>query len=395
MTKYEIEQYGESYFKSDEFSKQKSLNEAQINVQKEFLNTFAPEKIIDMDIDNYVEGKGESSKNSFCYYLEFKLDGMGMMRGSTAMPKFAIYYSEGKYLYYRNSRFGSTKEEVFNNVRQAIINLIDAGKNDDFMAMESNPLSPMLKGKIYYVYYSDKALPIYSEEHLNVFLRALDIPFDLKKTGAFEKRRKLVEWKNGSEVFKRVTTLEYMNFLYSSYGFKRDIDYLKNEISPVDMSSIEIIKGKDVIDRVLRKRMNTIRKVDYEEVNRKKTAVGLSGEDFVFKYEKANNKKYSKMIELLSNNGDGDGYDIKSFDINGVEKHIEVKTCAQGDVDKIDFYLTRNEYETMKNDPYYCIYYVCGLNKKNKKIIIFTSENLKGVTYEPIAYKIKGQLKED
>jgi hypothetical protein len=394
MTKYEIEQYGERYFASDDYNEQKKVNAEQMAIRDAFMKRFTPEFVAQMDIDDYVEGKDATYKNSFCYILEFRLERMGMIRGSYALPKFAIIYSEdkGDYVFYPNSKFGKDKDEIFANVRQEIVNLIDAGARDDYAALESNKLSPMFKGKIYYVYYPEKALPVYSEPHVDFFIRALGIPCDIDNTGAFEKRRLIVDWKNSSDVFKDHSTLEFMCFLYSSYGFKRETDILKVGQDPNQAGTIEIIEGKDVIDRVVKQSTASHRKPNYEEINRKKTAVGAAGEDFVLEYEKKQHKKYRKQIVRVSLKDDTKGYDIISFDDNGNETHIEVKTCTQGDVNKVDFYLTSNEYEKLQSDPAYRIYYVCGLNRKDKKIIILTHANLAQVTFEPIAYKITAKV---
>lgn len=394
MTKYEIEQYGVSYFASDDYKEKKKINAEQMRIRDAFLKRFTPAFVAKMDIDDYVEGKKFTSKNSFCYILEFQLESLGMIRGSFAIPKFGIIYSDekGDYDFYPNGKFGKTKDEVFTNVRQEIVNLLDAGKRDDYPALDSNKLSPMLKAKIFYVYYPEKALPVYSETHVDFFIRALGIPCDIDKAGAFEKRRLIVEWKNNSDVFKDHSTLEFMNFLYSSYGFKRDTDILKGGEKQAQAGSVEVIQGKDVIDRVVKPSTASRRKPNYEEINRKKTAVGAAGEDFVLEYEKKNHKKYRRRIVRVSLTDDSLGYDIRSVDDNGNETHIEVKTCTQGDVNKVDFYLTSNEYEKLQSDPAYRIYYVCGLNRKNKKIIILTHANLAQVTFEPIAYKITAKV---
>lgn len=397
MTKAEIEQNGLNYLASDDFKEAQKKNAEQIKIQKKFLNRFTPSFVATMDIDDYVEGKENGYKNSFCYILEFQLDAMGMIRGSTAAPKFGIYYSEedGEYKFLNNSKFGSTPDEIFRNVRQAIVDLLNDGANGNLAAMDVSPLSPMFKAKIYYTFNSDVALPIYSEKHVDFFIRALGIPCDIDNTGAFEKRALIVNWKNASSVFKDITTLELMDFLYSSYGFKHETDILKaNEASSIKVESIDVISDKDVIDRKIKESTKSQRKPNYEEINRKKSAVGSAGEDFVLEYEKkkVKNRKLRKLIERVSVKDDSLGYDIKSFDATGNEIHIEVKTSTNGNPDKVDFFISSNEYQKLQSDPAYMIYYVCGINKAKKTIIILTKGNLADVTFEPIAYKITSKI---
>ncbi|OIP83252.1 MAG: hypothetical protein AUK44_05525 [Porphyromonadaceae bacterium CG2_30_38_12] len=88
---------------------------------------------------------------------------------------------------------------------------------------------------------------------------------------------------------------------------------------------------------------------DYIQKEIRNKHLGLLGELFILKNE----------IEFLNNNGkadlaakvqhvsveigDGLGYDILSFDLNGNEKKIEVKT-TRSDITR-PFYLTRNEID--------------------------------------------------
>lgn len=207
------------------------------------------------------------------------------------------------------------------------------------------------------------------------------------------KKEKILNWKNKSEVFKKFTNLEFMNFLYSSYGFKKETDVLKNK-GDENIIEPEIIIDKNLIDRTIRKSTASHRTPNFEEINKKKSAVGLNGEDYVLNYEKTHNKKYNRKIKRISDDPSF-GYDILSFNDEGKEKHIEVKTCISGNLDKVDFYITSNEKSHLENDDYYYIYYVCGLRSNKPKIIILTKDNLTRATFEPIAYKITGKIEEE
>ncbi len=110
-------------------------------------------------------------------------------------------------------------------------------------------------------------------------------------------------------------------------------------------------------------------------------------------YERSQNKKYKNKIIKVGDDPSY-GYDILSFDEQGNEKHIEVKTSSHGDIDKVDFYITSNEYSKLKTDPYYFIYYVCGMNNRNRKIVILTLSNLEKASFEPIAYKITAKIED-
>ena len=57
--------------------------------------------------------------------------------------------------------FGNTDTEVatneaFDKVKLALFDLIVAGNNGDFKAIQDNPLSTIFKGKVLCIYYPDK-----------------------------------------------------------------------------------------------------------------------------------------------------------------------------------------------------------------------------------------------
>lgn len=99
--------------------------------------------------------------------------------------------------------------------------------------------------------------------------------------------------------------------------------------------------------------------IDFIEKEIRNKHLGLLGELFILKNEveflKANNKVdlAEKVQHVSVTIGDGLGYDILSFDLNGNEKRIEVKT-TRSDISR-PFYLTKNEleYSTLNSDNYF------------------------------------------
>lgn len=392
MTLEEFEQMGLEYLNSDLYKNNKKWFQDQMKVRDNFVNKrFTLDKLRNMAIDEYIEGKG--SKTSFCYLIEFGMQGLGQIRGSFANSKFVLHYSRENNDYsFQSGKFGSTLDEVFNNVRKEIIKLVVDGANDNYDGLDSNKLSQMFRGKIYFVYYPDKSLPIYNNEHIDFFMKNMGLGIYSNKLSYFAKIRKMIEWKNNSKVFKKFTNLEFMTFLYSSYGFEKEVNILKDKNDLVHIN-VEYIVDKNVIDRVVKESTNSHRTPNFDEINRKKSAIGMNGELFILEQEKKTNKKFVRKIKRV-----GDypsyGYDILSYDANGVEKHIEVKTCSSGNLNKVDFYISSNEYAKLISDPFYVLYYVCGLSTKNPKVIVLNKDNLGEVTFEPIAYKIRGKVED-
>jgi hypothetical protein len=89
------------------------------------------------------------------------------------------------------------------------------------------------------------------------------------------------------------------------------------------------------------------RRVDYLAREAANTKLGAAGETFVLNYEKARllhagKDNLSDRIEHVSApEGDGAGFDIRSFEVDGGDRFIEAKTTRYG-VDT-PFYLTANE----------------------------------------------------
>ncbi|MGE5098042.1 MAG: DUF3883 domain-containing protein [Betaproteobacteria bacterium] len=87
--------------------------------------------------------------------------------------------------------------------------------------------------------------------------------------------------------------------------------------------------------------------VDYLEREARNRSLGAAGEEFVITYERARlirsgRDRLAGRIEHVSRlRGDGEGFDILSFEESGQERLIEVKTTKYGQ--ETPFFLSRNE----------------------------------------------------
>ncbi len=92
---------------------------------------------------------------------------------------------------------------------------------------------------------------------------------------------------------------------------------------------------------------------DYLDREARNRSLGAAGEIFVVEFERyrlhaAGAKRLSERVEhVAKTKGDGLGYDILSFEENGRERFIEVKTTAFGK--ETPFYISRNEVEFSKS----------------------------------------------
>ena len=88
-------------------------------------------------------------------------------------------------------------------------------------------------------------------------------------------------------------------------------------------------------------------KIDFDALNKYKKKVGDVGEQIVMQYEREYLRLHGredlarKIVHSSIELGDGLGYDIKSYDLSGTEKFIEVKSTKKDNQN--DFYMPDNE----------------------------------------------------
>jgi hypothetical protein len=107
-------------------------------------------------------------------------------------------------------------------------------------------------------------------------------------------------------------------------------------------------RARTAFERVARKFDPALR----DQLNR---SLGLAGEQLIYEREKQllidwGRVDLAKKVRWVSQeDGDGAGYDIKSYDPTGAERWIEVKTTRGGST--TPFYLTSNENEVARERP--------------------------------------------
>src|ERR1043166_2409080 len=118
--------------------------------------------------------------------------------------------------------------------------------------------------------------------------------------------------------------------------------------------------GKGLPHGVIKKhRVNGTRKVNWAEKDFKNRTLGKRGESFILELEKrrlqaVGRVDLAKKVRWISEeDGDGLGYDIRSFEENGDTRFIEVKTTNRNET--TPFYITQKELECSreKTDHYY------------------------------------------
>lgn len=122
-----------------------------------------------------------------------------------------------------------------------------------------------------------------------------------------------------------------------------------------DEISIELVPAPNSKNQIKKQKLITPTLIDFIEREASNKQLGYLGELFILKNEvaylnKQGKPKLAKRVKHVSVEvGDGLGYDILSFEVDGNEKRIEVKT-TRGDITR-PFYITRNEVDYSVNNP--------------------------------------------
>lgn len=391
--------------RTDSNSSFKEIN----SLRRKFTSDYPINGIIKLTKDEYVIGKGDSS---FCNRIENELNNWGNIHGSPAI-KFGLYfgkYGEDKIRKYRIGRkeYGTDENIALKKILSAIVELLE--NKNDFEILKKNPISPMLKGKILSVYYSNDFLNIFSAKHLNYFINILGLDNDSKSE--LDKQALLLDYKVSDKVMKEWSVYEFSKFLYYSFGNPNDEikeDNISNELKDFklkDFPPIESLKfdyvdlQTVVLPEPKGKWGNKGTKIDYSNRSKRFKRIGDRGEQIVLRAERQFLKKngrndLAELVDQISERDDSVGYDILSFELDGREKLIEVKSTLRK-IGNSNVYLSANELQVAENEENYYFYIIYEVGNKRPKIWKVKSSDLlndNNIVKEPILYKLSMNTK--
>lgn len=380
------------------------------NLRQQFVSYYTPRRIKSMTVEHYALGHSLPEHGyNFCHTIERALGKIGLILGATSF-KFGIYYgktkSDPEYKYRFTSKFGRTRQEAFDNIKQAIVDLVNAGANEDIQAIIDNPISPMFKGKILSTYYPDRYLNVFSDEHLEHFLVQLNLDTkELIWSDSVLKREALLAFKEGDDVMKHWSVDIFSYFLYNIYPGrppkpKAGTDPLKDYRPPKfpvdpDPSFVDLVIQPPVAQPGTSRTSNTANSnPDYDEEARKRKRLGDRGEKIVLEMERdrLRNAGFPTLARKVRKaKYDSDGYDILSFETDGTERFIEVK-ATKANVGQANFFLSINELNKAKELSNYYVYMVYEILKQAPKVWVipnpFHPEN-KNVILTSISYRVQ------
>jgi hypothetical protein len=138
------------------------------------------------------------------------------------------------------------------------------------------------------------------------------------------------------------------------------------------------------------------RKIDWKALSESQRLTGENGEELVFELQKeylcANGRlDLSEKVRWMSKEeGDGLGYDILSFSIDGKEKYIEVKSTTSSI--ESSFYMTQNEISFLESHKDNSYVYRVALAKDvaNSLLQVFPSNNFLEISERtPIMFRVQ------
>ena len=212
------------------FSEEWKTEEEIKKERDDFVEQFPQDKISEIKIDQYVQGKPipiteETNKTTFCYLLENGLVGFGSGSGGDA-TKFGIYFSKkrGKYEY-KEENFSST-EEAFTKLKEELKTILEAGfavqadgdwnKFSKIIDDGEYQIARHVISKILSVYVPDSFVPIHSNTAINNILKFFKLYNKEIEDRLQLKKSILNEIKTAHPIMKNWTYQDYGHFLWRS-----------------------------------------------------------------------------------------------------------------------------------------------------------------------------------
>lgn len=141
-----------------------------------------------------------------------------------------------------------------------------------------------------------------------------------------------------------------------------------DELEQIDANGFNVtFDDNDPVSKGERKASGVAKKIDFDRIQKSRNQIEALGEEIVMDIltKKAETEGCKLPIHVSKEEGDSFGYDIRAFDKDGNEIHVEVKTSKGNYAD--GFELSYNEVKASRVTDYkYMIYRVYGLNIKSK-----------------------------
>lgn len=153
------------------------------NTLNRFLQAWPISSLRNMRIEEYAD---LSNHNAYCYWLEYGSRDLGEI-GGMPLTKFGLWkYKNLKEfsatyefdtVYAWNKKFGTTRMQVFNNIRAIIVEIAECAALSNWGRIQEIEFHAIAKWKIAFLYSGKMLVPIYSRENLLKVARGLGSHF--------------------------------------------------------------------------------------------------------------------------------------------------------------------------------------------------------------------------
>jgi hypothetical protein len=142
-------------------------------------------------------------------------------------------------------------------------------------------------------------------------------------------------------------------------------------------------------------------KPDYSAIELKNRNLGLAGEELVVRHEieKLKSSGYpelaKKVIHVAKEQGDGAGYDIKSFSEDGSPLFIEVKT-TEGSKHSNFFMSAKERLFAQEYPEKFRLYRLYEFNEESEsaELYILDTKGLEMLDFSPVSYRVNPNIKD-
>lgn len=151
-------------------------------------------------------------------------------------------------------------------------------------------------------------------------------------------------------------------------------------------------KVEEVRERKAPAYLSQALKRDYLAREARNASLGRAGEEFVLQYEEWRLRQFNcshlaNRIEHVANKGDAAGFDILSFETDGRERYIEVKTTSYAK--ETPFFLSHSELEFSKaNEASYRLYRLFEF-RASPRLFALSGRVDKNCVLDPVSYRAR------
>lgn len=185
-------------------------------LRDEFVRRFPKEKLGELTLEQYALGH-ENSRDSFCYWLEFKTKKLGHMGGDAR--KFGVWWdkNEGRW---RWNRIYESAEDALTKIKDGLSAIVEAAGQGRFGELDRIGEERIgqsrygLRCKPLSIYFPDEVLPVWQPEHIRHFLKILGA----EPSGeVLALNRQLLRLLRGLPELEGFDALQATLFLYDSF----------------------------------------------------------------------------------------------------------------------------------------------------------------------------------